>query len=143
MNPYLHILSIYFSVIILKTSATLQACANAPLALYGGSESYISLMLPIVELFSISSKNVFLVFCINLFNSFLYSSLSSLTLVFFIKFFPFRNTPSRHMNTVGHMAYVQFFRKISFPNWCEHPARYIFMQQADTIYLLTGLAGKD
>ena len=43
---------------ILKISATLQACANAPLSSYGSVESYISLIVPILDLSNISDLKI-------------------------------------------------------------------------------------
>ena len=58
------ILKNYFCNTILYTSATLQACAGAPLDKYGFFESYNSDILPTTASLSIAVKNVTFVFSI-------------------------------------------------------------------------------
>ena len=64
-----------------KTSATLQACAKAPLGAYGLLESYISAILPTQPLSLISLENVFVTLSTNSFNCSSYLALSFLVLL--------------------------------------------------------------
>ena len=65
-----------------------------------------------------------------------------LSQMFYIKFFPFRSSPRRHVYPIGYITYMQLIGRITFPDRLEHTLRHLAVQPADTVDFLTSVAGK-
>ena len=63
--------------------------------------------------------------------------------IFFVKSFPFGSSPSRHMNSVSNIAYMEFFREITLPDRVKHLLAYFAMKPAYTVDVLACIASKD
>ncbi len=56
-----------------------------------------------------------------------------------VELFPFRCGPSRHMDTVGHIAHMAFFPCVAFPYAGEHFLGYLSVEPAYAVGFLTGV----